>query len=61
MHTHDVTTEEMRPEENECAAPSLAESLLALGLLFVTIVGCWLVYGPAIRMMPAYIEHVLRR
>ncbi len=42
-----------------CAAPSLNGSLLALGLLAVTIVCCWLVYGRAIGMMPVYFEHVL--
>lgn len=45
----------------ECAMPSLTESLLALGLLIVTIIGCCLIYGPAIRMMPVYIHQVLSR
>ncbi len=68
MPTHDETAgqagESAQPdqqlaERSPCAAPSLTESLLALGLLAVTIVCCWLVYGRAIGMMPVYFEHVL--
>ncbi|MCE5229657.1 hypothetical protein LLG95_08685 [bacterium] len=46
-------------EGEEAGVPTLTESLLALGLLVVTGISCWLLYGQMIRFMPTYIGHVI--
>ena len=54
------TPNHARPPETPAPPPCL-ESMLALGLMAVTAVACWLLYGPLIgRMFAAMIDAAVK-